>query len=67
MVGREYESAELAAALIAAQEGRGRAAVLLGEAGMGKSLLVDWLVRRAGSSGMRLACGACSAAGMAPL
>ena len=47
MVGREFERAELAAALGAAQQGDGRAALLLGEAGMGKSVLADWLVRQA--------------------
>ena len=41
MVGREFERAELAAALDAAQQGDGRAALLLGEAGMGKSVLAD--------------------------
>ena len=35
MVGRDSERAELAAALGAARQGDGRAALLLGEAGMG--------------------------------
>ncbi len=67
MVGRESERAELAAALGAARQGDGRAALLLGEAGMGKSVLADWLARHARASGVQVARGACSAAGMAPL
>ena len=67
MVGREFERAELTAALDAAQQGDGRAALLLGEAGMGKSVLADRLVRQARTSGVRVARGACSAAGVTPL
>ena len=67
MVGRESERAELAAALGAARQGDGRAALLLGEAGMGKSVLADWLAREARASGVQVARGACSAAGTAPL
>jgi AAA ATPase domain len=67
IVGREREQAELAAALAGARAGHGRAVLLLGEAGMGKSVLADWLAGRAGEAGMQVARGACSAAGMPPL
>ena len=63
----EFECAELVAALGAARQGDGRAALLLGEAGMGKSVMADWLVRQARTSGVRVARGACSAGGMTPL
>ena len=67
IVGRGREQAELAAALAGARAGRGRAVLLLGEAGMGKSVLADWLAGQAGQTGMQVARGACSAAGMPPL
>jgi len=67
LVGRDREQAELAAALAGARAGHGRAVLLLGEAGMGKSVLADWLARQAGKAGMQVARGACSAAGMPPL
>jgi hypothetical protein len=67
MVGREFERAELVAALGAARQGDGRAAVLLGEAGMGKSVLADWLARHARAAGVQVARGACSTAGTSPL
>ena len=43
LVGRDREQAELATALAGARAGHGRAVLLLGEAGMGKSVLADWL------------------------
>ena len=67
IVGRDREQAELAAALADARAGHGGAVLLLGEAGMGKSVLADWLVGQAGEAGMQAARGACSAAGMPPL
>jgi hypothetical protein len=67
IVGRDREQAELAAVLMSARAGYGRAVLLLGEAGMGKSMLADWLVSQAEQAGMRVARGACSAAGMPPL
>ncbi|HTR96063.1 MAG TPA: AAA family ATPase [Trebonia sp.] len=67
IVGRDREQAELAAALAGARAGHGHAVLVLGEAGMGKSVLADWLVSQAEQSGMRVARGACSAAGMPPL
>jgi hypothetical protein len=66
MVGRERERAELAAALAGTRDGRGRA-VLLGEAGMGKSVLADWAAGSAAAVGLRTVRGWCSAAGMPPL
>jgi hypothetical protein len=38
-----------------------------GDAGMGKSMLADWLVAHAGTEGFRCVRGYCSAAGMPPL
>jgi hypothetical protein len=67
IVGRAHEQAELAAALAGAQAGHGQALLLLGEAGMGKSMLADWLVGQAEQAVVRVARGACSAAGMPPL
>jgi hypothetical protein len=67
LVGRDREQAELAAALAGARTGHGRAVLLLGEAGMGKSVLADWLAGQAGAAGMQVARGVCSAAGMPPL
>src|ERR1700751_2807606 len=67
IVGRDREQAELAAAVPDARAGHGRAALLLGEAGMGKSVLSDWLVGQAEQTGVQVARGACSAGGMPPL
>ena len=67
IVGRDREQAELAAALTGARTGHGRATLLLGEAGMGKSVLADWLVGQAEQAGVQVARAACSAAGMPPL
>src|SRR5215470_11495335 len=60
VVGRDHEQAELSAALAAARAGHGRAVLLLGEAGMGKSVLADWLAWQAREAGMQVARGACS-------
>ncbi len=67
IVGRDREQAELAAALARAATGHGGAVLVLGEAGMGKSVLADWLVSQAEQAGVRVARSACSAAGMPPL
>jgi len=67
IVGRDSEQAELAAALEGARAGHGRAALLLGEAGMGKSVLADWLIEQAEQDGVHVARGGCSAGGMPPL
>jgi hypothetical protein len=67
IVGRGREQAELAAALDGARAGHGRVVLVLGEAGLGKSMLADWLVTEAEQAGMLVARGACSAAGMPPL
>jgi DNA-binding CsgD family transcriptional regulator len=47
LVGRDAECARLAAALSAARDGRGGAAVLVGEPGIGKTTLLRWAVERA--------------------
>jgi predicted ATPase len=67
IVGRDSEQAELAAALEGARTGHGRAALLLGEAGMGKSVLADWLIEQAEQAGVHVARGGCSAGAMPPL
>jgi hypothetical protein len=67
MVGRGHERAELAAALAEARGGRGRVVLLLGEAGMGKSMLADWVAGCAAAYGLRTVRAWCSAAGMPPL
>jgi AAA ATPase domain len=67
IVGRDREQADLAEALAATQAGHGGAVLLLGEAGMGKSVLAGWLAGQAERTGVRVARGACSAAGMPPL
>ncbi|HEY7009628.1 MAG TPA: AAA family ATPase [Jatrophihabitantaceae bacterium] len=67
MVGREHERSVLAVALDDARHGQGRAVLLLGEAGMGKSMLADWLVHRAADAHLGIARRACSAAGMPAL
>lgn len=67
IVGREPERAELMAALSDVIRGHGRTLLVLGEAGLGKSVLADWLVKYAWSEGFRCGRGYCSAAGMPPL
>ena len=67
IVGRDHEQAELAAAVAGARAGHGQAVLVLGEAGMGKSVIADWLVGQVEQGGLRVARGACSAAGMPPL
>ena len=67
IVGRDHEQSELAAALAGALAGHGQTVLLLGEAGMGKSMLAGWLADHAQRTGMQIAHGACSAAGMPAL
>jgi AAA ATPase domain len=67
IVGHDREQAELTAALAAARAGHGQVVLVLGEAGMGKSILADWLALQAEQAGMQVARSACSAAGMPPL
>jgi hypothetical protein len=69
LVGRDPEQAELDAALLAARGGHGRAVLLLGEPGIGKSALADDLVDRAmdGTGEVRVGRGACAVGGMPPL
>jgi predicted ATPase len=67
IIGRDREQSDLAATLADALAGHGRAVLVLGEAGMGKSSLAGWLISHAERAGMRVAVSACSAAGMPPL
>ncbi|MEI8408548.1 MULTISPECIES: ATP-binding protein [unclassified Kribbella] len=66
MVGRARPLAELDSLLVAAVEGRGRSAVVLGEPGMGKTTLAEALADRAQEAGVTVAWGWCSAAEMPP-
>jgi tRNA A-37 threonylcarbamoyl transferase component Bud32 len=52
-IGREAEIETLAAVLASAEQGHGSAALLLGEAGVGKSTLLRETARRAGERGFR--------------
>ena len=51
MIGREMERAALRAALEAARRGRGQAMIILGEPGVGKSMLLEDLAATAISAG----------------
>ena len=66
IVGREAELARLAA-LVDAVPARGQVLVVLGDAGMGKSMLLGWAADRARSAGLRVlwATGRESEAGLA--
>lgn len=66
MVGRARPLADLENLLAAAVDGRGRAAVVLGEAGMGKTTLAEAFADRAKQAGVTVAWGWCSATEMPP-
>jgi len=59
LVGRVAELAELTAALADAQRGRGRAMLVAGEAGIGKTRLVNELAGRARDDGATVLIGRC--------
>jgi DNA-binding SARP family transcriptional activator len=59
LVGRESELARLRAALADAGRGQGRAVILTGETGVGKSRLVEELAAEAARIGARLLLGHC--------
>jgi tetratricopeptide (TPR) repeat protein len=65
-VGRQRELAELAAALAAADAGNGGCLLVSGEAGIGKTRLVEELSRRAAAGGARVLWGRCWEGGGAP-
>src|SRR5439155_25585481 len=65
-VGRQRELAELEAGLGDALAGRGRVFLIGGEAGIGKTRLVDELASRARDRGARVLWGRCWEAGGAP-
>ena len=65
-VGRERELAELDAALADARAGHGRLVLVSGEAGIGKTRLVEELASRARDVGTRVVAGRCWEAGGAP-
>ena len=64
LVGREPELAALAGLIGAARAGRGRVAVMLGEAGVGKTRLAEAAETMARQSGFDVAWGRCSSADM---
>jgi len=66
LVGRLRSLAELDGLLAAVPAGRGRAAVVLGEPGMGKTTLVEALADRAAAAGVQVAWGWCSTAEVPP-
>lgn len=66
MIGRVQELAELMRLLDDAHSGRGRAALVLGEPGMGKSTLIDALIAGAEAAGIRVATGWCTSAEAPP-
>jgi DNA-binding SARP family transcriptional activator len=59
LIGRQSEMARLRALLDGARRGRGGAVVIEGEAGIGKSRLLDELMVEASRSGMRTLLGRC--------
>jgi tetratricopeptide (TPR) repeat protein len=65
-VGRARELDELRAALDQTAEGRGSLVLLSGEAGIGKTRLLQELVREARDRGLRVATGRCWEGGGAP-
>ena len=68
MFGRAAELAALTTAWSAARDGRGCVVLVTGEAGIGKTRLVDELARRADNAGARVAVGAgLDVGGEAPL
>jgi len=66
LIGRSRSLAELDGLLTAVLAGRGRAVVVLGEPGMGKTTLVEALADRAAAVGVPAAWGWCSSAEVPP-
>lgn len=66
LIGREKELSALSTALEEAFSGRGRVVALAGEAGMGKSSLVQWVADRARERAAAVAWGRCWEAVDAP-
>src|SRR5688572_10427699 len=66
LIGREPELAALSGWLAAAQRGEGRAVLLAGEPGIGKTSLADALVGRARAAGARVLWGRCWETGGQP-
>src|SRR5712691_1867347 len=60
LVGRSQEFERLLALLEEARSGRGRAALVLGEAGIGKTRLTEAFAAAAAQVGMRVAWGRCA-------
>jgi AAA ATPase domain len=65
-VGRERELEELRDALSAAESGHGGVVLLAGEAGIGKTALLDVLAQQADAEGVRVVWGRCWESGGAP-
>lgn len=66
LVGRDVEVSRLSELLDAARAGRGGGAVLLGEAGIGKSSLADAIAAQAIARGFTAAWGRCPSLSLAP-
>jgi DNA-binding NarL/FixJ family response regulator len=60
LVGRDDEMSDLEDAMLAARRGEGQIVLLAGDAGIGKSRLVQELGRRAEAAGFRILSGGCS-------
>src|SRR5512147_375599 len=59
-IGRTRERAELAAHVASTAGGRGRAVAIVGEAGIGKSTLVERALADARAAGLRVMYGRCT-------
>jgi class 3 adenylate cyclase/tetratricopeptide (TPR) repeat protein/energy-coupling factor transporter ATP-binding protein EcfA2 len=66
VVGREAELARLSAALVEAAAGRGEVVMVTGEAGIGKTRLMEELAERAEHQGMTVLAGRCFDTDWAP-
>jgi hypothetical protein len=66
MIGRASQRGELLALLERARTGSGTAALILGEAGMGKSTLAEAVAADAGTTGCRVVWGWCASGDTAP-
>lgn len=66
LVGRDADLAQVVTLLTAAEQGRGSLALVTGEAGIGKTALVEHAAELAASRGFRVATGACWPDGAPP-
>ncbi len=67
LIGRHNELAQLTQALMKALEGNGSTVLISGEAGIGKTRLVNELFKEAGKNGIQISQGWCLAESLEPL